>query len=544
MRDEMLTLTKEMVGIASVNGTEGERNIGIFIEEFLRSIPYFKKHPEQVIVRELKGDKLHRRNVFALLRGEKEDNPRTIIFHGHTDTVGVEDYGNIEEFAFDPDTLMERLKEVPLPEEVKKDLESGDYLFGRGACDMKSGDAVFMVIMKHIAEHIEDFSGNILLSCNPVEENLHTGIIEGIDVLDELRKKYSLTYELAINNDYTCPMYPGDSHNYIYTGVVGKLLPCFYIQGAETHVGQCFEGFDATTVAAKLTEYINLNTEFCDGYKGEYSLPPAALKMKDLKGWYNVQTAKEAFVYFNYFVHNAKMDVIVGKLKDAAANSVDSAIEDLNERYKSFCCLSGKDYKEIEIECQVMTYDELYRIALSKAEDNPDALGERLRKEAAERELAGEDKREIPIHLIRILLSEAGIYHPVVVLYFAAPYCPHNTLQDADAPIMAKLEKIVREIEEEEKVKYNICRFFPSLSDSSYLAIDDSDESVELLKNNFPQMDMLYPLPFEKMKEIAIKAVNFGVYGKDAHKWTERLYMPYSFETLPKLINKALKEFL
>ena len=42
---------------------------------------------------------------------------------------------------------------------------------------------------------------------------------------------------------------------------------------------------------------INLNTEFCDGYEGEYSLPPVALKMKDLKGWYNVQTAKEALVY-------------------------------------------------------------------------------------------------------------------------------------------------------------------------------------------------------------------------------------------------------
>ena len=46
-------------------------------------------------------------------------------------------------------------------------------------------------------------------------------------------------------------------------------------------------------------------------------------------------------------------------------------------------------------------------------------------------------------------------------------------------------------------------------------------------------MDQLYPLPFEKMKNLGIKAVNFGVHGKDAHKWTERLYIPYSFEVLP-----------
>ena len=29
----------------------------------------------------------------------------------------------------------------------------------------------------------------------------------------------------------------------------------------------------------------------------------SVLKMKDLKPWYNVQTATEAFVYFNYFIH-------------------------------------------------------------------------------------------------------------------------------------------------------------------------------------------------------------------------------------------------
>ncbi len=46
------------------------------------------------------------------------------------------------------------------------------------------------------------------------------------------------------------------------------------------------------------------------------------------------------------------------------------------------------------------------------------------------------------------------------------------------------------------------------------------------------------------MKKLGIKAVNFGVHGKDAHKWTERLYMPYSFEVLPKLIRKTLESFL
>ena len=57
-------------------------------------------------------------------------------------------------------------------------------------------------------------------------------------------------------------------------------------------------------------------------------------------------------------------------------------------------------------------------------------------------------------------------------------------------------------------------------------------------------MEQLYPLPLEKIRSLGIKAVDFGVYGKDAHKWTERLYLQYSFEVLPELIINALKNFL
>ena len=69
------------------------------------------------------------------------------------------------------------------------------------------------------------------------------------------------------------------------------------------------------------------------------------------------------------------------------------------------------------------------------------------------------DKRELPVSLIRLMLAKANIYHPVVVLYFAAPYCPHNTLQKDDAEYMEKLEKTVRETERETGLSYQICKF-------------------------------------------------------------------------------------
>lgn len=543
MRDEMLELTRQMVAIPSVNTTEGEKNIGLFIESYLRDIPYFKKHEEYIIIQPLKNDSLERRNVFALIRGEKDDNKNTIIFHGHTDTVGVEDYGVFEDYAFDTDRLMEALREADIDEDVKRDLKSGDYLFGRGACDMKSGDAVFMVLIKHITEHIGEFSGNILLSLNPVEENLHTGIIEGIEVIEALREQYHLNYILAINNDYTCPMYSGDSKRYIYTGVGGKVLPCFYIRGKETHVGQCFEGYDPALLASVINEEISYNADYLDNYKGEYSLPPVSLKLKDLKNWYNVQTAKEAFIYFNYFVHNAGADEIINKLVDAAKKSSQKTIAKMNERYKKFCELSGKEYTVIDNIWSVMTYDELNKIAHDKNSDIDKEIIE-ITKECMENNI---DKREIPIFIIRKMLQTAKIYEPVVVLYYAAPYCPHNTLKDEkaeDVKLIKQLKNITDEMTKETGEEYDICRFFPSLSDSSYLAMDDSEESAECLYRNFPQMDMLYPLPLSKIRSLNIKAINYGVYGKDAHKWTERVYIPYSFDILPKLIIKTLTQLL
>ena len=87
-------------------------------------------------------------------------------------------------------------------------------------------------------------------------------------------------------------------------------------------------------------------------------------------------------------------------------------------------------------------------------------------------------------------------------------------------------------------------KFFPSLSDSSYIRIDDSEESVQYLMDNFPGFDTLYPIPVKNIQKLNIPAVNYGCYGKDAHKWTERVNLPYTFGVLPKLIQKTIDWYL
>ena len=536
--EEMLQTAIDMVKINSVNSTPGEREIGIFLEQYLRKIPYFEAHPEQVIVRELKQDPLHRRNVMAIFIGEKSFSPRTLLFHGHTDTVGIEDYGSLKPHACNPEELMEALKTVELTEEVQADLQSGDYLFGRGICDMKSGDAVFLGLLKEICANPQAYVGNLVVSFNPVEENLHTGIIERLDILEELKERYHLEYTLAINNDFICPLYPGDTVKTIYTGTVGKILPCFYIQGKDTHVGQCFEGFDASMAAAKLVNAINLNPAFSVVWEGEYAYPPSVLKMKDLKSWYNVQTASEAFVYFNYFVHNAAMEEITGKLVNSAQKVMAEMVETINAASKKFCEQSDQLHRNYEYNCRVLTYEELYRLVEEKDKILSSEIAEILEQEKET------DKREIPISIIRHLLHRAGITSPTIVLYYAAPYCPHNTLQGADSHIIRDLKEIVGHASEKTGETYRFMKFFPSLSDSSYLKIDDSEESLQTLIRNFPEMEHLYPIPLRQIRRLNIPAVNFGCYGKDAHKWTERVHIPYTFGSLPVLLRETIDFYL
>lgn len=543
MYEEILKLTKKLVSIPSINSTIGERNIACFIEEYLREIPYFKMYPEGVFIGKL-NDSFDRRNVFALIKGEKGNSNDTIILHGHMDTVGVDDFGNIKSLAFSSEKLEEKLKELELSDEIKKDLESGDWLFGRGACDMKSGVAVFMVIIKKLSEKVKEIDGNILLSINPVEENLHTGIIKALDVFKELKERENLNYLFAINNDYICPLYPGDKTRYIYTGSVGKLLPCFYVQGKETHVGQCFEGFDASTIASELIRQINLNIDFCDEYEGEYTLPPSVLKMKDLKKQYNVQTAFETFVYFNYFVHNENIQNIINKLKDICRISIENVLDSINENYKKYCLTTNMNYTEINYNTQVLEYSELYEAAKNKYSGDLDIIIDEYTDKLLE---IDEDKREISLKITKRLIEISEIKNPTIVIFFAAPYCPHNTLKnevEEEKNLYRDISEIVKDFSKYSGENYKIMRFFPSLTDSSYLKIDDNDNSVEKLLSNFPEYKKLYTVPIDLIKELNIPGINYGCFGKDAHKWTERVYMPYSFEILPKLIIKTIERYL
>jgi len=142
---------------------------------------------------------------------------------GHTDTVGISDYGTIKEYATKPLELKEKLKTITLPENALKDLESGEYLFGRGIFDMKCGVSTLMTIVEYLSDNVNSLEGNIVFAAVCDEEGNSGGMLSVVQELVKLKEKEDFEYQALIDTDYMAPRFEGDNTRYVYVGTVERL---------------------------------------------------------------------------------------------------------------------------------------------------------------------------------------------------------------------------------------------------------------------------------------------------------------------------------
>ncbi len=118
----------ELVAQKSIVETDDEVTMSVKVYEIMSRMDYYKKYPEKLYFVPAKNDKWNRKIVVAVMNGEKKPSDKTVVFIGHTDTVGISDYGNLAEYATKPEELIEKLKEVSLTQEVKDDMASGIHV--------------------------------------------------------------------------------------------------------------------------------------------------------------------------------------------------------------------------------------------------------------------------------------------------------------------------------------------------------------------------------------------------------------------------------
>src|SRR5699024_590624 len=91
-REDILSITKKLVGIESIVNTDGEQDIATFIYNHLAAHPYFAENRSQLVMEQTMNDERERYNVHAYVKGTKEVSNRTAVLMGHMDTVGVDDF--------------------------------------------------------------------------------------------------------------------------------------------------------------------------------------------------------------------------------------------------------------------------------------------------------------------------------------------------------------------------------------------------------------------------------------------------------------------
>src|SRR5690625_4123117 len=127
-KEEILDMTKHLVGMNSVVNTNGETVIAHALYSILSSHSYFSENPNHLTLEQTTNDHRERYNVLAFVKGTKKASPRTVVLMGHIDTVGVDDFSKYHEEAFQPDKWMKILQEEIIPDSIREQLNSGDWL--------------------------------------------------------------------------------------------------------------------------------------------------------------------------------------------------------------------------------------------------------------------------------------------------------------------------------------------------------------------------------------------------------------------------------
>ena len=422
-------------------------------------------------------------------------------------------------------------------------MESGEYLFGRGAFDMKCGLSTLIAIVEYLSDDVEALEGNIVFAAVCDEEGNSGGMLSVVPELVRLKKEEEFEYEALVDTDYMAPRFEGDNTRYVYVGTVGKIMPSFYIVGSEAHAGDPFRGIDPNHISSAIMEEISFNTKYCDEAEGEVTVPPISLRQQDLKPEYSVQTARTSYLYFNFGTHSSTPDEIMEKVKEGAQVAFEKVIAALNEEYEKFCKANNFPFEKLPWQARVMSYEELYNKVKEEKGEELDQLIDKLSKELLEDESV--DERIYALKMVEAVHSLWSDKAPVVIVYFSPPYYPHIYVK-GESEKEKKLLDVISKIIENTKSKYDIQmrKFYPYISDLSYGAAPREAQAIDSLKNNMPGFGVKYSLPLEDMQELNLPVVNIGPFGKDAHKFTERLEEDYSFNVAPKLVYETIINLL
>ncbi|TDM02264.1 M20/M25/M40 family metallo-hydrolase [Macrococcus carouselicus] len=516
-------LLKDIVKFDSVTLSQGEKAFPYFIQQMLLELPYFKEHREQLVLAPT-GDGRH--TLMAHYTGQT--SKKTIVLISHYDTVGIDDFGDYEQAAFDMEAITALFKEddAYLNETAKDDLTSGGYLFGRGSMDMKPGLMLHLSLIEKAI--LEEWDINLMLMTVPDEEVNSLGMRTAMVKLSEIAAQQNLDIVLHLNSEPTFQQQASDNAHYVYSGSIGKLMPAVLCYGEETHVGTPMNGVSSNFMLNFINQSMEYNRKFKETFEDEATPLPVALMNKDIKDYYDVQTPFRSVALYNVFSFKQTAAEVFSQFNAI----VREAKEKCEAAYHAIFEQEGVDRA---LDIKVLTYEEL--LITANEQLGHDKVEEIISGCTAEPALYLQN-----IHIVDELIKNCKAIGPAIITFFVPPYYPA-----VNASYEEDIEELVKRVGEKARREFNRkskrLHYFNGISDLSY-CLADSAGSGKIYADNTPTFRRTYHIPFDEIHSVQAPVLNCGPIGKDAHKVTERLNMKSAFEELPVLLETIIRYYL
>ncbi|MBU5312030.1 M20/M25/M40 family metallo-hydrolase [Tissierella carlieri] len=544
MKDLIEKNLLDFVGTRSDTNSKEEKNIEGFFKQWFSKIEYFQNNPEHYGLFEIPDDYLGRKVPWCLLKGKGKD---TIVFIHHNDIVETKDYGTLEPLCLKPYELMESFKvgKMQLPSLAKEDLLSGKWIFGRGVSDMKGGGSIQLSLIEEYSKD-SSFKGNIVLISVPDEENLSAGMRGAALHLKALKDKYDLEYKLMLNSE---PHERGDDlRPTLYDGSIGKIMPVVYVRGKLAHVGQVYSGLNPINLLSEIIRRTELNPNFIEKVGNTTNPPPTWLYHKDRKMVYDVSLPIASCGYMSILPLKRTPKSLMDELKNISIQSFEKVIEDMNASYKAYTNIAGLEFEKFTWEPNVKFYSELYSEAIKDSGEDFESAYENLMVEIKEKFNSNKITTiEAANTIIEKTLKYVKDVSPCVILALTPPYYPstnNNMLGEKSAIIYEIIEYIKTYAKDHLHEEYIVQNYFTGISDLSYSMFVSDQSNIDYIANNMLMWKDIYYIPLEVIKEISMPVINIGPWGRDLHKYTERVYKEDLFYKTPKLIDLFVSRLL
>ena len=540
---KILKILTELTTLKSRSGTSDENLASDYIYEYIKGLDYFREHREDCNLIAIEEDPMGRHIPYGLIRGKSGN---TVILTGHFDVVDEFDYGEARPLAFTiGEELESALRKNPMTEKQERDMNSGEWIWAKGAADMKGGLAIHMALMEEFSRKAlaGQLEGSVLFMAVPDEESYSRGMRSAAGLLADIKEKNGLNYKLLINPE---PNDLVDDNQIMFLGTVGKTMPVIMVQGISSHIGHCFDGFNPLSVLTAIYQQTNGSLFFADSYMDEATMPPTWLKMRDLKNVYDVSIPLRATGYFTVLSLTSGPGEILKKLTAICSHAAEEEVHKLEQTYVQYKKINKFETKsELGLHPRVYSFNEL-RNELTERD------GERFTEfyDNAYEQIAGEiasgctNYPDGTIMLMEKVLDFAGFTDPVVVIAFAPPYYPavNGNMVSGKEFFAKKAYDIVSGISAEDGQQVSYQNFFMGISDNSYTAVTGDESGNRDFAAAAPLWGQAYSIDFDAVKKINVPAVIYGPIGKEYHKWSERVNKKSLLRTVPRVTRELIEQ--